>query len=40
LLTSSIAPLIGLSYMRMVTMALPYTIVMGVTGWASVNYLL
>ncbi|MBT3694189.1 MAG: sodium/proton antiporter NhaB [Gammaproteobacteria bacterium] len=40
LLTSSIAPLIGLSYMRMVTMALPYTIVMGVTGWAGVNYLL
>ena len=40
LLTSSIAPLIRLSYMRMVTMALPYTIVMGVTGWACVNYLL
>ena len=32
LLTSSIAPLINLSYMRMVTMALPYTITMGVTG--------
>jgi NhaB family Na+:H+ antiporter len=40
LLTSSIAPLIGLSYMRMVIMALPYTIVMGVTGWAGVNYIL
>jgi NhaB family Na+:H+ antiporter len=40
LLTSSIAPLIRLSYMRMVTMALPYTIVMGVTGWACVNYIL
>lgn len=40
LLTSSIAPLIGLSYMRMVTMALPYTIVMGITGWAAVTYIL
>jgi NhaB family Na+:H+ antiporter len=40
LLTSSIAPLIRLSYMRMVTMALPYTIVMGITGWVCVRYLL
>jgi NhaB family Na+:H+ antiporter len=40
LLTSSIAPLIGLSYMRMVTMALPYTIVMGITGWVCVHYFL
>ena len=40
LLTSSIAPLIGLSYMRMVTMALPYTVVMGVTGWLCVQYIL
>ena len=40
LLTSSIAPLIGLSYMRMVTMALPYTVVMGITGWLCVQYLL
>ena len=40
LLTSSIAPLIRLSYMRMVTMALPYTIVMGITGWVCVHYFL
>ena len=40
LLTSSIAPLIRLSYMRMVTMALPYTVVMGITGWICVNYFL
>jgi len=40
LLTSSIAPLVRLSYMRMVTMALPYTVTMGVTGWLCVNYLL
>lgn len=40
LLTSSIAPLIRLSYVRMVTMALPYTIVMGITGWIGVRYLL
>jgi NhaB family Na+:H+ antiporter len=40
LLTSSIAPLIRLSYMRMVTMALPYTIVMGITGWVCVRYFL
>ncbi len=38
LLTSSIAPLIGLSYMRMVKMALPYTIAMGITGWLCVHY--
>ena len=40
LLTSSIAPLINLSYMRMVTMALPYTITMGVTGYFAVVYLI
>ena len=40
LLTSSIAPLIRLSYMRMVTMALPYTVVMGITGWVCVHYFL
>lgn len=40
LLTSSIAPLVRLSYMRMVTMALPYTIVMGITGWLCVTYVL
>ncbi len=40
LLTSSIAPLIRLSYVRMVVMALPYTIVMSLTGWVCVQYLL
>jgi NhaB family Na+:H+ antiporter len=36
LLTSALAPLIRLSYMRMVVMALPYTIMMTVTGLAAV----
>ena len=36
LLTSAIAPLIRLSYMRMVIMALPYTIVMSITGFIAV----
>jgi NhaB family Na+:H+ antiporter len=40
LLTSALAPLIGLSYMRMVIMALPYTIVLTVVGLLSVLYLL
>lgn len=40
LLTSSIAPLVRLSYSRMVVMAFPYTVTMGVTGWFSVHYLL
>jgi NhaB family Na+:H+ antiporter len=40
LLTSSIAPLIRLSYGRMVMMALPYTVTMGITGWLAVIYLL
>jgi len=40
LLTSSIAPLVRLSYMRMVTMAAPYTFTMGLTGWLAVQYLL
>ena len=40
LLTSSIAPLVRLSYGRMVVMAFPYTVFMGVTGWLSVRYLL
>lgn len=40
LLTSSISPLIRLSYMKMVIMALPYTVVMSVTGWACVVWLL
>lgn len=40
LLTSSMAPLIRLSYGRMVWMALPYTIVMTVLGYICVYYLL
>ncbi len=33
LLTSSLAPLIGLSYGKMVKMVIPYTIVLGGVGW-------
>lgn len=40
LLTSSLAPLIRLSYGRMVIMALPYTITMGIAGWLCVLYVL
>ena len=40
LLTSSIAPLIGLSYFRMVLLALPYTIVLTLVGLFSVIYFL
>ncbi|PJG83863.1 Na(+)/H(+) antiporter NhaB [Caviibacterium pharyngocola] len=40
LLTSSLAPLIRLSYGRMVYMALPYTIVLSVIGLLSVEFLL
>jgi len=40
LLTSSIAPLVRLSYMRMVVMAAPYTVTMGITGWLCVQYVL
>ncbi len=40
LLTSAIAPLVRLSYGRMVIMALPYTIVMSCVGLAAVIYLL
>ena len=40
LLTSSLAPLIGLSYMKMVKMALPYTIVLSIVGFFSVVYFL
>ena len=40
LLTSSIAPLIGLSYLRMVLLALPYTIVLTIVGLFSVIYFL
>lgn len=38
LLTSAIAPLIRLSYGRMVWMAIPYTIVMGGLGWWAVSH--
>ena len=40
LLTSAAAPLLRLSYGRMVWMALPYTIVMGSLGYICVTYLL
>jgi NhaB family Na+:H+ antiporter len=40
LLTSSVAPLVRLSYGRMVVMAVPYTVTMGISGWFCVNYLL
>jgi NhaB family Na+:H+ antiporter len=40
LLTSALAPLIGLSYMRMVIMALPYTIVLTFVGLLGVLYML
>lgn len=38
LLTSAIAPLVRLSYGRMVVMAFPYTLVMGGIGWYVVSY--
>jgi len=40
LLTSALAPLIRLSYGRMVWMALPYTVVLSVTGLAATIFLL
>ncbi|MFK8016120.1 MAG: sodium/proton antiporter NhaB [Gammaproteobacteria bacterium] len=40
LLTSALAPLIRLSYLRMVVLALPYTIVMSITGLLAVMYIL
>lgn len=40
LLTSALAPLIRLSYMKMVMMALPYTIVMSIVGYLAVANLL
>ena len=40
LLTSSVAPLVRLSYGRMVWMALPYTIAMGITGYLCVQFIL
>lgn len=40
LLTSALAPLINLSYMKMVVMALPYTVVLGIVGYLGVQYML
>ncbi|WP_075342077.1 sodium/proton antiporter NhaB [Tenacibaculum agarivorans] len=40
LLTSSLAPLINLSYGKMVKMALPYTIVLGLLGYVLVKVML
>ena len=40
LLTSALAPLIRLSYMRMVFMALPYTVVLTMVGLAGVVYMI
>jgi len=40
LLTSALAPLIRLSYVRMLKMALPYTITVTVTGFLAVTFLL
>jgi len=40
LLTSTLAPLVRLSYIRMLVMALPYTITMSITGLAMVYYTL
>lgn len=40
LLTSALAPLIHLSYMKMVKMAIPYTIVLGILGFIGVVYFL
>lgn len=40
LLTSALAPVIRLSYGRMVMLALPYTITMSLTGLVAVNYFL
>ncbi|MGK2960056.1 MAG: sodium/proton antiporter NhaB [Candidatus Malihini olakiniferum] len=40
LLTSALAPLVRLSYKRMVFMALPYMIVMTLVGWLCVAFLL
>ena len=40
LLTSSLAPLINLSYLKMVKMALPYTIVLTIVGLYSITYIL
>jgi NhaB family Na+:H+ antiporter len=39
LLTSALAPAIKLDYIKMVKMAFPYTIVLGLVGWLCVTYL-
>jgi NhaB family Na+:H+ antiporter len=39
LLTSALAPLIRLSYGRMVVMALPYTVTMSITGLLALWYM-
>ena len=38
LLTSAVAPLVRLSYGKMVLMALPYTIVLSVVGYIGINF--
>lgn len=38
LLTSAVAPLVRLSYGKMVIMALPYTVVLSVVGYIGINY--
>ena len=40
LLTSSLAPLINLSYFKMMKMAFPYTIVLGIVGYLGVTFML
>jgi len=40
LLTSALAPLIRLSYFEMVKLALPYAIIMSITGLLATMYLL
>ena len=40
LLTSAVAPLVRLSYGKMVFMALPYTVVLGLVGYLGVNFIL
>ena len=40
LLTSAVAPLIRLSYVKMLWMALPYTVVLTLTGLLAVAFLL
>jgi NhaB family Na+:H+ antiporter len=39
MLTSTLAPLIRLGYLRMAWMALPYFVVMTITGWVALTWL-